>query len=284
MGKNISSVTALGFTYPKKRTQGRHRNDIGHLSLTDFERQHIATKIASKIPFDEIRDSVTDSKLEQIHWLTKKDLYNIENCFNIGSNAIKHKDDGTSVDAWVNETESRNGKRIAPIVFDAQSNATELLDQIGKFCGAPLEGRFENGKLRVLPTSAEEHRLIQKYISDKKLRSHTFEMAHNKQLKLLGVGNSGSQKVECTERPRNTNNREDRAIWPLTTSLASISFQTSSAIKRNHKETTDRSWLEEPTLRRLPLTPHHSTGFLPTSGNLECRRVIFSDESLVSVL
>ncbi|GFX90519.1 nucleic-acid-binding protein from transposon X-element [Trichonephila clavipes] len=64
-------------------------------------------------------------------------------------------------------------------------NATELLDQIGKFCDTPLEGRFENGELRVFPTSAEEHRLIQKYISDNKLRSYTFEMAHNKQLKVV---------------------------------------------------------------------------------------------------
>ncbi|GFU76136.1 hypothetical protein TNCV_276781 [Trichonephila clavipes] len=57
-------------------------------------------------------------------------------------------------------------------------------------------------------------------------------------------------------RLRNTNDREDRAIRRVatsapTTSLASIQrhlpFQTSSAIKRNHKETTDRSWLEEPT-------------------------------------
>ncbi|GFT89499.1 nucleic-acid-binding protein from transposon X-element [Trichonephila clavipes] len=72
-----------------------------------------------------------------------------------------------------------------PIVIDSQSNATELLDQLGKFCDTPLEGRFENGKLRVFPASAEEHRLIQKYISDKKLRSHTFEMAHNKQLKVV---------------------------------------------------------------------------------------------------
>ncbi|GFW76917.1 uncharacterized protein TNCV_2030221 [Trichonephila clavipes] len=88
------------------------KNDIGHVSLTDFERQHIATKIASKIPFDEIRDSVTDSKLERIHLLTKKDLYNIENCFNIGSNAIKLKDDGTSVDAWVNEIESKKDSCI----------------------------------------------------------------------------------------------------------------------------------------------------------------------------
>ncbi|GFY75253.1 nucleic-acid-binding protein from transposon X-element [Trichonephila inaurata madagascariensis] len=79
----------------------------------------------------------------------------------------------------------RKGRRIAPIVIDSQRNATELLDQLGKFCDTPLEGRYENGKFRVFPVSAEEHRLIQKYILDNKLRSHTFEMVHNKQLKVV---------------------------------------------------------------------------------------------------
>ncbi|GFW11246.1 transposable element Tcb2 transposase [Trichonephila clavipes] len=75
-------------------------------------------------------------------------------------------------------------------------------------------------------------------------------------------------------RPRNTNDREDRAIKKSghfgTNNVASIdstpltSFQTSSAIKRNHKETTDRSWLEEPTVT-------------------DWRRVIFSDESRFSL-
>ncbi|GFV58227.1 nucleic-acid-binding protein from transposon X-element [Trichonephila clavipes] len=89
------------------------------------------------------------------------------------------KDDGFT-------TVGRNGKRIAPIVIDAQSNATELLTQIGNLCNnTSLQGRFENGKLRVFPTSAEEHRIIQKFVSDKKMRSHTFEMAHNKQLKVV---------------------------------------------------------------------------------------------------
>ncbi|GFW59864.1 uncharacterized protein TNCV_2917461 [Trichonephila clavipes] len=110
----VSETGACSIKFCK--THLGHRNDIGHVSLRDFERQHTATKIASKIPFDEIldeiRDSVTDSKLERIHLLTKKDLYNIENCFNIGSNAIKHKDDGTSVDAWVNEIESKNDSCI----------------------------------------------------------------------------------------------------------------------------------------------------------------------------
>ncbi|GFV71925.1 MULE domain-containing protein [Trichonephila clavipes] len=66
----VSETGACSIKFCK--THPGHRNDIGHLSLTDFERQHIATKIASKIPFDEIRDSVTDSKLERIHLLTKK--------------------------------------------------------------------------------------------------------------------------------------------------------------------------------------------------------------------
>ncbi|GFX69974.1 hypothetical protein TNCV_2983141 [Trichonephila clavipes] len=68
-------------------------------------------------------------------------------------------------------------------------------------------------------------------------------------------------------RSRNTNDREDLCNQKSgqfgTNNVASIdstpltSFQTSSAIKRNHKETTDRSWLEEPTSAKIPLTPHH---------------------------
>ncbi|GFX31501.1 nucleic-acid-binding protein from transposon X-element [Trichonephila clavipes] len=117
----------------------------------------------------------------------------------------------------------RNGRRIAPIVIDAQSNATELLDQLGKFCDTPLEGRFENGKLRVFPASAEEHRLIQKFISDKKLRSHTFEMAHNKQLKVVLRG-----------LPTDFNQEE------LMSELHSFSFQPNHiSLLRNRKTNTN---------------------------------------------
>ncbi|GFU90305.1 hypothetical protein TNCV_148191 [Trichonephila clavipes] len=90
------------------------------------------------------------------------------------------------------------------------------------------------------------------------------------------------------------NDREDRAIKkrantsaPTTTSLASIQRHLPpsihSAIKRKPYETTDRSWLEEPTSAKTPpLTPHHVDDGLPTSGTSECDRlgdVIFSDES-----
>ncbi|GFX25249.1 hypothetical protein TNCV_1274101 [Trichonephila clavipes] len=68
-------------------------------------------------------------------------------------------------------------------------------------------------------------------------------------------------------RPRNTNDREDRAIRRVATSAPTTlridstpltSFQTSSAIKRNHKETmTEVGLRSRRPLRRLPLTPHH---------------------------
>ncbi|GFT16253.1 hypothetical protein TNCV_2277371 [Trichonephila clavipes] len=72
----------------------------------------------------------------------------------------------------------------------------------------------------------------------------------------LGVGNSGSQKVECTAqprgsgRPRNTNDREDRAIRKSghfgTNNVASIDLNATLPPSRHpvpsresHKETTD---------------------------------------------
>ncbi|GFU15019.1 nucleic-acid-binding protein from transposon X-element [Trichonephila clavipes] len=82
-------------------------------------------------------------------------------------------------------TEVTRKKRIASIVIDAGKNATGLLEQLGKHVGAPLAGRFENGKLRVFPKSIVEHRKLQAYISDNMMRSHTFEMSHTQQLKCV---------------------------------------------------------------------------------------------------
>ncbi|GFS87843.1 hypothetical protein TNCV_3156421, partial [Trichonephila clavipes] len=111
MGKHHFSVTAFGFSdiqrqrteYLKTLGNVIRLMDIVLLEIKVYSSRDSLQKIASKIPFDEIRDSVTDLKIRTDTFADKKDLYNMENCFNIGSNAIKHKDDGTSVDVWVNE-------------------------------------------------------------------------------------------------------------------------------------------------------------------------------------
>ncbi|GFU95098.1 transposable element Tcb1 transposase [Trichonephila clavipes] len=64
-------------------------------------------------------------------------------------------------------------------------------------------------------------------------------------------------------------------------------YRRGGAIKRNHKETTDRSWLEEPTSAKIPLT--HIIGsvdwiFADLGQSVtDWRRVIFSDESRFSL-
>ncbi|GFY18003.1 ATP-dependent DNA helicase [Trichonephila clavipes] len=88
--------------------------------------------------------------------------------------------------------------------------------------------------------------------------------ASEKQVGRIFVGNSGSQKVECTVAEGQdvpgtqmiarigTNNVASIDSTPLT------SFQTSSAIKRNHKRRlTEVGLRSRRPLRRLPLTPHH---------------------------
>ncbi|XP_072400207.1 uncharacterized protein [Diabrotica undecimpunctata] len=84
-----------------------HSNDLGHIYLSPLERKMCAEKIASKVAFsdilDQVRDSVCDSKLDRLHLLTRKDLNNIEKSYNLCSEAVRHQNDATSVEAWVNE-------------------------------------------------------------------------------------------------------------------------------------------------------------------------------------
>ncbi|KFM61286.1 hypothetical protein X975_05704, partial [Stegodyphus mimosarum] len=80
---------------------------MDHLFLSSKDRIFIASKIAAKIPFDaildEICDSISNSGLERLHLITKKDLQNIERSFDLASSAVKHSNDYVSVDMWVNE-------------------------------------------------------------------------------------------------------------------------------------------------------------------------------------
>ncbi|GFV84662.1 nucleic-acid-binding protein from transposon X-element [Trichonephila clavipes] len=92
-------------------------------------------------------------------------------------------------------------KKVASIVIDASQNTNGLLNTLSEHLGNSLEGRFENGKLRVFPKTILEHRKLQSFLSVKKMRSHTFEMADNKQLKAVirGLPTDYDQKEIASE-------------------------------------------------------------------------------------
>ncbi|XP_072379297.1 uncharacterized protein [Diabrotica undecimpunctata] len=87
-----------------------HDNNLKYLWLTSSERETIAKKLALKIPFDEILDSIRDQgnqvSVQRIHLLTRKDLYNIQASFNLTSKAVKRKNDSQCIDAWVKQVQN----------------------------------------------------------------------------------------------------------------------------------------------------------------------------------
>jgi hypothetical protein len=82
-----------------------HELDLGHLNISESDKANIAQKLALKIPFEEIlneiRDSVVNNKLDRIHLITRKDLWNIADSYNLNNEAILNKNDYISVEAWV---------------------------------------------------------------------------------------------------------------------------------------------------------------------------------------
>jgi hypothetical protein len=88
------------------KTHVAHQMDLGKIPLPKLERNELATKISQKIPFDdiinEIRDTVTEEKMERMHLLTRKDLFNIEKLYNL-NNYVRHSSDYVSVEAWISE-------------------------------------------------------------------------------------------------------------------------------------------------------------------------------------
>ncbi|GFU24261.1 nucleic-acid-binding protein from transposon X-element [Nephila pilipes] len=76
-------------------------------------------------------------------------------------------------------------KRVPPIMIDDTLNTPALLDEISAIVGSKIQARMTNGKLKVFPKSIDAHRKIQNFISVKKLKSHTFEIQNQKQLKVI---------------------------------------------------------------------------------------------------
>ncbi|XP_014250225.1 uncharacterized protein LOC106667071 [Cimex lectularius] len=77
------------------RTHVGHERELARLPLTKEERKALAEKIAQNVSFDsilnDIRESVSNENFERIHLLTKKDLFNIAQQYNLKSPKVSTK-------------------------------------------------------------------------------------------------------------------------------------------------------------------------------------------------
>ncbi|GFS31241.1 nucleic-acid-binding protein from transposon X-element [Nephila pilipes] len=67
-------------------------------------------------------------------------------------------------------------------------NTPDLLKEISEKTKSTILGRIVSVKLKVFPETPNEYRIIQNFISVKKLRSHTLEMQNEKMLKVVIPG------------------------------------------------------------------------------------------------
>ena len=86
-----------------------HDSSLGHLRLPEYARLEIAHQLNNGVSMtkllDKIRDSLIGNHVERVHLLTKKDLYNIENSFQLRVDK-RHQDDAMSVRLLVEELTS----------------------------------------------------------------------------------------------------------------------------------------------------------------------------------
>ncbi|GFU12532.1 hypothetical protein NPIL_41251 [Nephila pilipes] len=59
------------------------------------------------------------------------------------------------------------------------------MKELSDFFGSKISDRIINGKLKIFPETSDQHGKIQNYLSVKKLKSHTFEMQQDEQLKVI---------------------------------------------------------------------------------------------------
>ena len=101
-----------------------HVTSLGHLRLPESDRKLIASKLLQGVSFEHILDTIRDSvqsKFNRLHLTTKKDIHNIQKAYNIKS-VERHKDDATSVHAWVEEMEQK-GEGNPVLLYKPQGKA-----------------------------------------------------------------------------------------------------------------------------------------------------------------
>ncbi|GFT29244.1 hypothetical protein NPIL_236871, partial [Nephila pilipes] len=101
----------------------------------------------------------------------------IEKVISPSNENLEKIDESTSVEKKKN--------RVPPIMIDESLSPPALLDERSAIVGAKIQARMTNGKLKVFPESIDAHRKMQNFISVKQLKSHTFEMQNQKQLKVI---------------------------------------------------------------------------------------------------
>gem|GEM_PF-4549271 len=126
VSKKLENITVSYF-----KTHLGHNFSLRTLRISPDERAQIAKRIESGVSSDRILDDIRDSfldaeKLERVHLLEKRDLYNIIRDFKINPERA-HQDDYISTAYWV-ETQQKLGEDSPVLLYKQQGDEHEGLE------------------------------------------------------------------------------------------------------------------------------------------------------------
>lgn len=103
------------------------------------------------------------------------------------SNALNHPSETKQTNSQESETQHKpKAKYVPSIVIYNPTNPTQLIKILSNQSKDPIEGKMiSNNRLKIFPSTSDAHRAVQRYIADHKLKSHTFEMEDERQLKVV---------------------------------------------------------------------------------------------------
>ncbi|GFY74190.1 uncharacterized protein TNIN_385261 [Trichonephila inaurata madagascariensis] len=122
--EDIESKVTVEFT----KTHVGHGIDLGRMKITREEKEDIARKLENKIPVEAILDDIRNSmnqKLERIHLITRQDIKNIKEEYNISLDGILDSNDVVSVNKWIEGLKNREDSPI--VLFKDQNIFDETL-------------------------------------------------------------------------------------------------------------------------------------------------------------
>lgn len=129
--KNING----SFSAIWNKTHYGHSAEVQHLRISKQQRSSIASKLINGVSVTKILDSNRDKigeELKRTDLLVRQDVANIKSSYNLIINeGVKHTDDATSIDLWVEEC--KNSKENPVLFYKRQGEESHFL-QKDDFC------------------------------------------------------------------------------------------------------------------------------------------------------
>uniref|UniRef100_A0A0A9VWY5 Putative zinc finger transcription factor protein 17 n=1 Tax=Lygus hesperus TaxID=30085 RepID=A0A0A9VWY5_LYGHE len=110
-----------------------HEMKLAHIPIPSPVRRKVASQIASKVPLDSVLEetqTTLSGELRREHLISMQDFHNIVRDFGLNCEVIRHSDDSTSVEAWVESQNALPSDESSVLFYKAKGSKSPQFPQL----------------------------------------------------------------------------------------------------------------------------------------------------------